>query len=195
MDDWKSIALLLVICLVAVLLFVAVAVYMAKIIEWIGRWAERLEKMPLRRRIAMTLFLLPAVLAFFWLQWVGMTDRPSSSPRLRMAELRSQLETTADEMMVLLRKELYESWKLCSTESQKAEFRRAMATLGRDDADFVWGAFENADDPTYKSDLAYVLQQLLNVDAGVTEGEELSNERLQEVEKLLRAKLDAEPDP
>ena len=216
MDDWLLITVLMATCVVAVAVLIAVALYMAKLNEWLTGWGERLQKIPARRRVAIAVFLLPVVALLLWALLGSLAAQlrswPDSGPgptRSQVKEAVRELEQANSELAELglkiddgvrdleeaVRQVLYEDWKARESRSQKAEFRNSAIAMGRERADVVWDALENADDPAYKSDLAYVLQQILGIDVGVAENEVLSEERLQEVEGVLRVKMGTQADP
>ncbi len=212
----KDLILAVVVAAMAVLaclFLVLLLLWMGKGVEASERWRERIERMPRGRRIALSILLtmfwvLLGTVSCLFLYAIIRADqaRPQRAPMAEAERMMESLREKLEELEGLqaeryekMRESLYRGWKQCENEKARRSFRRKLIATAAEGPDVLLLLFIDATDPAYRSDLAFVLQRILEKDWGVREGGRLSTERLDALCPVIRREVErrraAEPAP
>lgn len=185
MDDPLIIALLVAACVIIVIVFVVCLIYVARVSEWFTDWLESTRKTPKRRRVALAILLIPLLVFLGWRIQIMIAEYRAQQ---RINDMLTNLEETIRDVEQHVEVGLYNDWLRRQSEEERSEFRSSAIGAGPDAAQLLERVFESSDDAAFRSDIAYILQEILGVDAGVSEGDALTEDQLERFGELLRQK-------
>ena len=185
MDDPLIIILLVAGCAMIVIVFVVCLIYVAKIGEWFTDWLESTRKTPKRRRVVLAVLLVPLLIFLGW--WLQVMIAEHRAPQ-RMDDALTGFDKAIRDIEQTLETALYEHWLTWQSEEERSELRRSAIDSGPDAVEMFERLVKNSEDAAFRSDIAYILQEILGMDAGLSEGDVLSDDQLDDFAQRLRQK-------